>query len=67
MPKLEAHEKRFTSSIFILNSKMKSCCSNVHIIPFSFLWTNSHQRAGEESNIQAGSRSLYEEMVLNGA
>jgi isopentenyl-diphosphate delta-isomerase len=63
MPKLEAHEKQFAVLFSFLNSKNEimlqqrahhkyhsPCCDHC-----------SHQRAGE-TNIQAGSRRLFEEM-----
>ena len=69
MPKLEAHEKaqlHRAFSIFILNSKnevmLQQRASEKYHSPL--LWTNtccSHQREGE-TNIQAGSRRLREEM-----
>jgi len=69
MPKLEAHEKAILHrafSIFILNDKneimLQQRAHQKYHSPL--LWTNtccSHQRDGE-TNIQAGSRRLYEEM-----
>lgn len=69
MPKLEAHEKAVLHrafSVFILNSKneimLQQRAHQKYHSPL--LWTNtccSHQREGE-SNIQAGSRRLFEEM-----
>ena len=69
MPKLEAHQKAVLHrafSVFIFNSKnelmLQQRASNKYHSPN--LWTNtccSHQRSGE-SNIQAGTRRLYEEM-----
>jgi isopentenyl-diphosphate delta-isomerase len=69
MPKLEAHEKAALHrafSVFILNSKnevmLQQRAAQKYHSPL--LWTNttcSHQRAGE-SNIDAGSRRLMEEM-----
>lgn len=69
MPKLEAHEKAVLHrafSVFILNSKnelmLQQRASQKYHSPL--LWTNtccSHQREGE-SNIEAGSRRLLEEM-----
>lgn len=69
MPKLEAHEKAVLHrafSVFILNEKneimLQQRASHKYHSPL--LWTNtccSHQREGE-TNIQAGTRRLYEEM-----
>jgi isopentenyl-diphosphate Delta-isomerase len=69
MPKLEAHEKAILHrafSVFVLNKKneimLQQRASQKYHSPL--LWTNtccSHQREGE-SNIEAGSRRLYEEM-----
>lgn len=69
MPKLEAHEKGVLHrafSVFVLNSKneimLQQRAKQKYHSPS--LWTNtccSHQRDGE-TNIQAGSRRLYEEM-----
>lgn len=69
MPKLEAHEKALLHrafSVFILNSKneimLQQRAQQKYHSPL--LWTNtccSHQREGE-TNIEAGSRRLYEEM-----
>ena len=69
MPKLEAHEKAVLHrafSVFVLNSKneimLQQRASQKYHSPL--LWTNtccSHQRDGE-TNIQAGSRRLFEEM-----
>ncbi|PXY42041.1 isopentenyl-diphosphate delta-isomerase [Flavobacterium cheongpyeongense] len=69
MPKLEAHEKALLHrafSVFILNSKneimLQQRAHQKYHSPL--LWTNtccSHQREGE-SNIEAGSRRLLEEM-----
>jgi isopentenyl-diphosphate delta-isomerase len=69
MPKLEAHQKAVLHrafSVFIFNSEnelmLQKRASNKYHSPN--LWTNtccSHQRSGE-SNIQAGTRRLYEEM-----
>jgi isopentenyl-diphosphate delta-isomerase len=69
MPKLEAHEKAFLHrafSVFVLNSKNEIMLQQRahHKYHSPLLWTNtccSHQRDGE-SNIQAGSRRLFEEM-----
>jgi len=69
MPKLEAHEKAVLHrafSVFILNEKneimLQQRASHKYHSPL--LWTNtccSHQREGE-TNIQAGTRRLFEEM-----
>ncbi len=69
MPKLEAHEKAALHrafSIFVLNDKnevmLQQRASHKYHSPL--LWTNtccSHQRVGE-TNIQAGTRRLQEEM-----
>lgn len=69
MPKLEAHQKAVLHrafSVFIFNSEnelmLQQRASDKYHSPN--LWTNtccSHQRSGE-SNIQAGTRRLYEEM-----
>lgn len=69
MPKLEAHEKAVLHrafSVFILNAKneimLQQRASHKYHSPL--LWTNtccSHQREGE-TNIQAGTRRLFEEM-----
>lgn len=69
MPKLEAHQKAILHrafSVFILNDKneimLQQRAHQKYHSPL--LWTNtccSHQRVGE-SNIQAGSRRLEEEM-----
>lgn len=69
MPKLEAHEKAVLHrafSVFILNNKneimLQQRANQKYHSPS--LWTNtccSHQRDGE-TNIQAGSRRLFEEM-----
>lgn len=69
MPKLEAHEKAVLHrafSVFVLNSDneimLQQRAHQKYHSPL--LWTNtccSHQREGE-TNIQAGSRRLYEEM-----
>ena len=69
MPKLEAHEKAVLHrafSVFILNSKNEIMLQQRahHKYHSPLLWTNtccSHQRSGE-TNIQAGSRRLFEEM-----
>ena len=69
MPKMEAHEKAVLHrafSVFVLNDKneimLQQRASQKYHSPL--LWTNtccSHQREGE-TNIQAGSRRLFEEM-----
>ncbi len=69
MPKLEAHEKAVLHrafSVFVLNNKneimLQQRAHQKYHSPL--LWTNtccSHQRDGE-TNIQAGSRRLFEEM-----
>lgn len=69
MPKLEAHEKALLHrafSVFILNNKneimLQQRAHQKYHSPL--LWTNtccSHQREGE-TNIEAGSRRLFEEM-----
>jgi isopentenyl-diphosphate delta-isomerase len=68
MPKLEAHEKQFYIVLFQFCFKqqneimLQQRASQNTILPL--LWTNtccSHQRDGE-TNIQAGSRRLFEEM-----
>ncbi|WP_264566753.1 isopentenyl-diphosphate Delta-isomerase [Flavobacterium sp. N3904] len=72
MPKLEAHEKAILHrafSVFVLNDKREIMLQQrAHQKYHSpLLWTNtccSHQREGE-TNIQAGSRRLYEEMGFN--
>jgi isopentenyl-diphosphate delta-isomerase len=71
MPKLEAHQKAVLHrafSVFILNDKneimLQQRASEKYHSPL--LWTNtccSHQRDGE-TNIQAGTRRLFEEMGL---
>ncbi|MBL0738926.1 isopentenyl-diphosphate Delta-isomerase [Flavobacterium sp. GN10] len=69
MPKLAAHEKALLHrafSVFILNSKNEIMLQQRahHKYHSPLLWTNtccSHQREGE-SNIEAGSRRLFEEM-----
>jgi isopentenyl-diphosphate delta-isomerase len=66
MPKMEAHEKAVLHrafSVFVLNSKNEIMRAH-HKYHSPLLWTNtccSHQREGE-TNIQAGSRRLFEEM-----
>ncbi len=69
MPKMEAHEKAVLHrafSVFVLNDKneimLQQRAHQKYHSPL--LWTNtccSHQRDGE-TNIQAGTRRLYEEM-----
>jgi len=69
MPKLEAHEKALLHrafSVFVLNDKnelmLQQRASQKYHSPL--LWTNtccSHQREGE-SNLEAGTRRLQEEM-----
>ena len=69
MAKLEAHEKAVLHrafSVFILNDKKEIMLQQraAHKYHSPLLWTNtccSHQREGE-SNIQAGTRRLDEEM-----
>jgi isopentenyl-diphosphate delta-isomerase len=69
MPKLEAHEKAVLHrafSVFVLNSKNEIMLQQRAQLKYHspLLWTNtccSHQREGE-TNIQAGSRRLFEEM-----
>ncbi len=69
MPKLEAHEKAVLHrafSVFILNNKNELMLQQRahHKYHSPLLWTNtccSHQREGE-TNIEAGTRRLYEEM-----
>ena len=69
MPKMEAHEKAVLHrafSVFILNDKNEVMLQQraAHKYHSPLLWTNtccSHQRLGE-SNIQAGTRRLQEEM-----
>jgi isopentenyl-diphosphate delta-isomerase len=69
MPKMEAHEKALLHrafSVFVLNSKNQIMLQQRahHKYHSPLLWTNtccSHQREGE-TNIQAGSRRLFEEM-----
>ncbi|KGO93402.1 isopentenyl-diphosphate Delta-isomerase [Flavobacterium subsaxonicum] len=69
MPKMEAHEKALLHrafSVFVLNSKnevmLQQRAAQKYHSPL--LWTNttcSHQRDGE-TNLQAGTRRLREEM-----
>ena len=69
MPKLEAHEKAVLHrafSVFILNSRNELMLQQRahHKYHSPLLWTNtccSHQREGE-TNLQAGTRRLFEEM-----
>lgn len=71
MPKMEAHEKAALHrafSVFILNSKNEVMLQQraAHKYHSPLLWTNtccSHQRVGE-SNIEAGTRRLKEEMGI---
>ena len=69
MPKMEAHEKAVLHrafSVFIFNSKNELMLQqrSAHKYHSPLLWTNtccSHQRDGE-TNIEAGTRRLQEEM-----
>jgi isopentenyl-diphosphate delta-isomerase len=69
MPKLEAHQKAVLHrafSVFVLNDQNEILLQQRahHKYHSPLLWTNtccSHQRNGE-TNIEAGSRRLYEEM-----
>ena len=69
MPKLEAHEKAILHrafSVFVLNDNNEIMLQQRahHKYHSPLLWTNtccSHQRVGE-SNIEAGTRRLEEEM-----
>jgi isopentenyl-diphosphate delta-isomerase len=69
MPKLEAHQKAVLHrafSVFVLNDQNEIMLQQRahHKYHSPLLWTNtccSHQRNGE-TNIEAGSRRLYEEM-----
>ena len=69
MPKIEAHEKAVLHrafSVFIFNSKNELMLQQraAHKYHSPLLWTNtccSHQRDGE-TNIEAGTRRLSEEM-----
>lgn len=69
MPKMEAHEKAVLHrafSVFILNDKKELMLQQraAHKYHSPLLWTNtccSHQREGE-TNIEAGTRRLREEM-----
>jgi len=69
MPKMEAHEKarlHRAFSVFIMNGKGETMLQQraAHKYHSPLLWTNtccSHQRLGE-SNIEAGTRRLSEEM-----
>jgi isopentenyl-diphosphate delta-isomerase len=71
MAKMEAHEKALLHrafSVFILNSKNEIMLQQraAHKYHSPLLWTNttcSHQREGE-TNLQAGSRRLMEEMGI---
>lgn len=72
MAKLEAHQKAVLHrafSVFVLNNKNEIMLQQRarHKYHSPLLWTNtccSHQREGE-TNIQAGSRRLFEEMGFN--
>jgi isopentenyl-diphosphate delta-isomerase len=69
MPKLEAHQKAVLHrafSVFVLNDQNEILLQQRahHKYHSPLLWTNtccSHQRNGE-TNIEAGSRRLFEEM-----
>ncbi|MCW2119476.1 isopentenyl-diphosphate Delta-isomerase [Flavobacterium sp. 7A] len=69
MPKLEAHEKALLHrafSVFVLNNNNEIMLQQraAHKYHSPLLWTNtccSHQREGE-TNLEAGSRRLFEEM-----
>ena len=69
MPKMEAHEKAVLHrafSVFVFNTKNELMLQQraAHKYHSPLLWTNtccSHQRDGE-SNIEAGTRRLKEEM-----
>jgi isopentenyl-diphosphate delta-isomerase len=69
MPKLEAHQKAVLHrafSVFVLNNKNEIMLQQRahHKYHSPLLWTNtccSHQRESE-SNIEAGTRRLFEEM-----
>jgi isopentenyl-diphosphate delta-isomerase len=69
MPKLEAHQKAVLHrafSVFVLNDQNEILLQQRahHKYHSPLLWTNtccSHQRSGE-TNIEAGSRRLFEEM-----
>lgn len=69
MPKMEAHEKAVLHrafSVFVFNTKNELMLQQraAHKYHSPLLWTNtccSHQRDGE-SNIEAGTRRLLEEM-----
>ena len=69
MPKMEAHEKavlHLAFSVFVFNTKNELMLQQraAHKYHSPLLWTNtccSHQRDGE-SNIEAGTRRLKEEM-----
>ena len=74
MPKMEAHKKGVLHrafSVFIFNSKNELMLQQraAHKYHSPLLWTNtccSHQRDGE-TNIEAGTRRLSEEMVFTTA
>jgi isopentenyl-diphosphate delta-isomerase len=69
MPKIEAHQKAILHrafSVFVFNSSNELMLQQraAHKYHSPLLWTNtccSHQRNGE-SNIEAGTRRLREEM-----
>ena len=69
MPKMEAHEKAVLHrafSVFVMNNKGEIMLQQraAHKYHSPLLWTNtccSHQRVGE-TNIEAGTRRLKEEM-----
>lgn len=69
MPKMEAHEKAVLHrafSVFIVNKNKEIMLQQraAHKYHSPLLWTNtccSHQRSGE-TNIEAGTRRLFEEM-----
>ncbi|QXP61458.1 isopentenyl-diphosphate Delta-isomerase [Olleya sp. HaHaR_3_96] len=69
MPKMEAHEKALLHrafSVFVFNNKNELMLQQRALTKYHSpgLWTNtccSHQREGE-TNLQAGSRRLMEEM-----
>jgi len=69
MPKMEAHERGVLHrafSVFVLNDNNQIMLQQraYHKYHSPLLWTNtccSHQRVGE-TNIEAGSRRLFEEM-----
>lgn len=69
MPKLEAHQRAVLHrafSVFVLNDRNEVLLQRraKHKYHSPLLWTNtccSHQRSGE-TNVEAGTRRLYEEM-----